>query len=520
MITILIVDDEKLERNGIKFLLKREQEEYNILEAENGKAALGILMDTHVDILFSDIKMPYMNGLELTEKAREMYPELEIVIFSGYNDFTYARDALRYGVVDYVLKPVNPEEFHKTFQKVTEKIRERLEVEEKHTKQEDYLKKYFLINYLYSGTEEDYKKVIELNGNMELSKPCKGMILAASSNNFFETEEEHFVQSLRDQLQRSFYYLNLNSNESLFVFLEQYADYEKIANQLFQFFHQHYDTECYFAVSGNVDGVREMPEEFQRLEEMLEEKFYQPKQHILISGESARETEYEETEDSQVLSSITEDIKYKDIAHLWQDFRQLEQKYRNDKPFSEMYVKFVFSSILKEIYEEMGSTGEKSLSKQVDRLYRCKTIQEVLDITENSIRELEQHYEDKNEGFRREVTEVKSYISHHYAEELSVEMLATQVYLSAGYLSAIFKEETGMNLNRFIREVRMNKAKEMLESTSMKITQIAKEVGFFNTSYFCRSFREFFGSTPESCRRGGQDDQDVQSVDTEGSAEV
>ena len=94
-------------------------------------------MDRKVDILFSDIKMPYMNGLELTEKARELYPDLEIIIFSGYNDFTYARDALRYGVVDYVLKPVNPEEFHKTFERVQGKIQSRIEDEEKQTRQKD-----------------------------------------------------------------------------------------------------------------------------------------------------------------------------------------------------------------------------------------------------------------------------------------------------------------------------------------------------------------------------------------------
>ena len=105
MITILIVDDEKLERRGIRFLLKREEGEFQILEATNGKDALGVLESNHVDILFSDVKMPYMNGLELTKAVREDHPDMEIVIFSGYNDFSYAREALRYGVVDYVLKP-------------------------------------------------------------------------------------------------------------------------------------------------------------------------------------------------------------------------------------------------------------------------------------------------------------------------------------------------------------------------------------------------------------------------------
>ena len=136
MLTILIADDEKLERNGIKFLLKREKEEFQILEAVNGKDALGVLASHHIDLLLTDVKMPYMNGLELSAHVKENYPEVEIVIFSGYNDFTYAREALRYGVVDYVLKPVDPEEFHKTMSRVTEHIRERMADRERQDRQE------------------------------------------------------------------------------------------------------------------------------------------------------------------------------------------------------------------------------------------------------------------------------------------------------------------------------------------------------------------------------------------------
>lgn len=90
-----------------------------------------------------------MNGLELTKAVREDHPDMEIVIFSGYNDFSYAREALRYGVVDYVLKPVDPEEFHKTFQRVMENISSKIEKKEQQEKKEDYLKKYFLLKYLY-----------------------------------------------------------------------------------------------------------------------------------------------------------------------------------------------------------------------------------------------------------------------------------------------------------------------------------------------------------------------------------
>ena len=87
-------------------------------------------------------------------------------------------------------------------------------------------------------------------------------------------------------------------------------------------------------------------------------------------------------------------------------------------------------------------------------------------------------------------------------------MLAAKVCLSPGYLSHVFKQETGVNLNRFIRECRMEKAKELLETTNLKIVQIARQVGFSNNSYFCKSFREYFGDTPESCRKGWSEDEE------------
>ena len=149
----------------------------------------------------------------------------------------------------------------------------------------------------------------------------------------------------------------------------------------------------------------------------------------------------------------------------------------------------------------------------MDRLYRCRNIQDVIDIVSNSLEEFERCTKEQEDGFREEITKVKSYIYHHYSEKtLGVESLAAMVFLSPGYLSTVFKEETGMTLNRFIREVRMNKAKELLETTNMKITGIAKEIGFSNSSYFCRSFREFFGDTPESCRKGKVTDEPIETV--------
>ena len=269
MLTILIVDDEKLERNGIKFLLKREKEEFRILEAANGKDALGVLASNHVDILFSDVKMPYMSGLELVCQVREKDRNMEIVIFSGYNDFSYAREALRYGVVDYVLKPVDPEEFSKTLSRVIENIRTREEEKEQRERQIDYLIKYFFIEYLYASNTENVDKLEELTAGGCILSRCVRMILVSASNGFFETDEEHFTGALKDQIHREFYYVNLNSNESLLLFTEKYADYRALADTLHQFFLQQFETDCYFAVSEPLESWKDMPEEFRRVEKLL-----------------------------------------------------------------------------------------------------------------------------------------------------------------------------------------------------------------------------------------------------------
>lgn len=114
MYRILIVDDEKNERECILYLLKNHRFPLEIREAEDGVEALKILKNWTAHILFTDVQMPRMDGLELIRAALKQYPDIRLVIFSGYADFAYAKTAISLGVENYILKPVVPEEFAKT----------------------------------------------------------------------------------------------------------------------------------------------------------------------------------------------------------------------------------------------------------------------------------------------------------------------------------------------------------------------------------------------------------------------
>ena len=159
MYTILIVDDEKIERNGIKFLLKKQAEPFEIYEAPNGKAALEQLCSMRnqgkkIDILLTDVKMPFMDGIELIGAAKEEGFTLKTIIFSGYNEFEYAKLAVRLGVSDYILKPVNPQEFAQTIEKVTGELQKQYVENEQRLQQSSYMREYLLYTLFNGGGAE------------------------------------------------------------------------------------------------------------------------------------------------------------------------------------------------------------------------------------------------------------------------------------------------------------------------------------------------------------------------------
>ena len=282
---------------------------------------------------------------------------------------------------------------------------------------------------------------------------------------------------------------------------------------MYTFLKRNYMVRIYLSVSRKFDGCECLPEILGQLEQQMEEKFYHPEKHIFSCEEEELKMVAGEVQDSQLMQMISEDISRKDTEQLWKHFECLKEKYSSNTQFSAMYSKFVFSNVIQELFQENQFADEHRLEQEIDRLYSCGNIMDILKVTEDNIREYEKFLERSMSESRNEVAAVKNYIYQHYGEDLNLEMLAEKVYLSSGYLSSIFKKETGMNLNRFIKVFRMEKAGEFLHDTNMKVAQISEKVGFANVSYFCRSFREYYGCSPESYRKGTGGDEEISSED-------
>lgn len=217
MYKILIVDDEEVEREGIKFLINKYKIELDIAEATNGEKALEYLRINHADILFTDIKMPFMDGLDLSHEDKKIKPKIKIVIFSAYDEFDYAKRAIENDTFRYLLKPVEIEEFLDVIHNIMD-ICSKEEEEEKKTKEISdsyrqiliYEKEKLLLNIINSEAIDDsFKKRIELI-NLELNDKYVNMLMINTKNRFFNLKNDEFEKLLENIIEYYYEYINLN----------------------------------------------------------------------------------------------------------------------------------------------------------------------------------------------------------------------------------------------------------------------------------------------------------------------
>lgn len=513
MYRLLVVDDEKIERGGIRFLVRKMEFPLEVLEAANGRQALELLERERADILLTDIKMPFMDGMELIGQVHSRYPHMKILIFSGYSDFAYAQKAIKFEVKDYILKPVEPSEFRNTMGRILEDLKEDSLQRQMRDASQSFLTDHLLYALVSGG---DARGLLD-RGLVEPGalKEFRRMLLIEFGEDFFGRRDEGLEKVVGDALGdmlgggpdeagEAYHLLNLNPQQSI-LFLKRSLEGKaaEAGERLYESIRSHFGVSCYIAVSQPLEGPEQMSLRMEELERVMENRFFQTRSHVYLAGEGAPLCAGE-MEDDVLFKQMKQDIKMKDIPALRTHFGWVCDKYRDKSEYSQIYVKFIFSNLLKDFYGALPEKSRGALDREVDRLYRCQDFQAAGAVVRENIGLLEEAFRSNPQMPHREIETVKQYIYDHYREELGVEVLARQVYMAPSYLSAVFKKETGQNLSKFIKEYRMEKARDMLENTHVKIVQVSEAVGYPNVSYFCQSFREYFGVSPQKFRNQGE----------------
>ena len=504
MYTVLIADDERIERKGIRSLIEKKDPDCRILEAANGKEAAALMGAEDIDILLTDIRMPFLSGLDLAKQAAEDKREMQTILLSGFQDFDYARTAIEYGVKDYILKPVDPCEFNRAYESAQQCLRKREEAMKSREKTSKALSRYFMSRYIM---ESKPSVLSEAEGHVDFAiwEKIHYICLIEGTDDFFEESEEQFRNVLNDYFLEKVTYLNLNTNQALLLFLEEPKNLLREAEGFSHRLYMDFCMEFWIAVSGRMESYKELPRVYRKLDSLMEEKFYHTERHLFC--EAPEGTGEKLLEEGCLIGMLEKDIRNRDVYHMEEHFERVVKKYSGNSGFPNMYVKFVFTNIVKVLGESSPMADDRDMEKVIDDMYQCSSVKELIATAQKEMENFLQFISEDKSSLKYKVEMTKEYIKKHYMEDIQVDQMAARLYLSPGYLSMVFKKEVGENIKQYIRNVRMAKAEELLTVTQMSVREIGEHTGFKNMSYFSKCFRQQFGDTPESYRRKSTEQQ-------------
>lgn len=524
---IIIIEDEGITRQWLKKKLEELSGDYHVEGVfSNGRMALDYLAcATDVDVVFTDIRMPVMDGLEFLEKLMEMGLKPYKVILSAYDEFQYARQAIRLGAQEFVLKPEITKESLRQILDAAAKYLEHRQPEKEEAPMEEAENKSGsafaeLVKQGMVKAEEltavfgenikaqDLTRLVFVDVYLEKRVSCEAVeeLLAI----FLEQEQIQGAFFWTDEQTLILGYLHNKETERL-----------KLMGRLGNILHVHTGIRPYLGIS----RIQEDGNQTQRgisqpidIKEMCRQAAAARENRVFFGLCGAWQYDdmrvYMKQEPGELY--FNQDIKeimkylyqadYEEAAQKVEDFLHNVQKASYLHP---TYVKALCDEILSAYRHNLWEYGlredEKERVEGAKLLISRETLnlQQLLDIVKNEAGYLCDLLQKKrgNMQYSASVKEVMKYVEGHMGERISLEQMADKVFLSKPYLSTLFKKETGRKFSSYLQEVRLEKSRTLLMDTRLSIGKIAEQVGFFDSAHFSRAFKEHYGCSPLEYRK-------------------
>lgn len=533
MLKVFLAEDEFIIREGIKNNIDWQAHGYEFCgEASDGELAFPLIQKTRPDILITDIKMPFVDGLALSRLVKKELPETEIIILSGYEEFDYAKEAIQIGVARYLLKPINGETLLQEIDSVAEIIlgkQKEKEIREKYQKEmeENSLRDQMdLFQHLVTGdcSMEELLSVAD-KLDLKIMAPWYSIVLLKIQSMKHDYEEysgsivvvdERIVKLAEPErvlifdraLEGRAFLFKADSEDELLAYQKEYlGDVKEVLSS--------YVNLRYFGGIGTpVNRLREIPASFEDASHAFANRYLVAESCILDSSLLMQEGAAEQ-EDFRISAVNPEQIDRAKMQEFLRTGDLDEVIYFVDEFFGKLDGGAMKSRIFRQ-YITMDAYFSivdflKGLGLQKDEIEApdqdSSILQDEKSAMDYIVRIMEKALvlREKKASSRYEdvVSEVIHYIEDNYAqEELSLNLLASHVNFSPNHLSMIFSQQTGQTLIRYLTDYRMNRAKELLRCSSKKSSVISMEVGYKDPHYFSYLFKKTQGMTPTQYRGG------------------
>jgi two-component system response regulator YesN len=526
----MIVDDEAEVREGIVNKIDWFSLGFEIVaQAENGQDALEKAEAIDIDVILTDIKMPFMDGLAFGARIHDLYPAIKLIVFSGFDKFEYAKEAIKLDAVEFILKPINANELTEVLRRVRKvldsELAEKLNIEklrENFENNEPVLREHFLNELLWGILPVDdivhgisfYKTDIARNGYKivcvyDIDFPDDGQ--TAISRDLIPMSVKQIVDDAFSSVCRcvsfisSQYIIAITSwNEN-----EPIRDLMRISDTICADCKKLIGITVTAGIGRSYVQFTDIHLSYEQARASLEYKNIVGRGHaIYIRDMELIDREPNIVTNSQIEHILLAAIKFGTEQQIDELVENVTKKLKDHA--SPMWQRCAYSANVSSAVSHicrLHGIDEKSVLRDTDELLK------ILD-PENSAEEISEQFRslcfDMRENMssrrmtaaRNLIESAKEYISVNYHNpRLSVEMLCDYLHISQSYFSTIFKQETKQSYVGYLTDVRIQKAKELLDHTNDKTYIIAKNVGYDDPNYFSYVFKKKVGSSPSQYRK-------------------
>ncbi|HEX3030073.1 MAG TPA: response regulator [Clostridia bacterium] len=529
MYKVFLVDDEIIIREGIRNSFRWDATHLIFSgEASDGESALPLIQEIKPDILITDIKMPFMDGLQLSRIVRKNMPWVKIIILSEQDEFVLAREAMRIGVAEYLLKPISTVDLTETLKKVVLQI----ENEKKERENTERIKKQIEKNTSIFRDKFLNELVLGMLSSVEIINNCAHFHINIISKLYLveiieseinpkdsmDTEYSEFLKSevlIDNAVIGNDDVIKFRRNPGETILIIKGDNAEKLEDNAYALAHSiKYEVErktsCVLCISiGSVrERIREIAQSYKDADTIKNYRYVYGKSKILgindIKPIMGEKKEFIEINKDDVYDFLKNGLKSNAQIFVRQYINSLNQVEMK----SLIYIYYVFLDIVlnaSRFINELGGDIEQlipeignlnSLIIEIDSIERLRELTEkilnkVFDFRDNQV----------EKKYISTINKAKEYIHNNFSKSnISLNSVASYVNVSPSRFSAVFSQETGENFTEYLTKIRVKKAMELLKTTSLKSAEIAYNVGYSDPHYFNFIFKKALGITPKEFR--------------------
>ncbi|WP_100405229.1 response regulator [Bacillus solitudinis] len=500
MLRAVVFDDEYIVLKGFKQMINWKKYMIDIVAtAEDGHTALSIVREVLPDIVFTDIRMPGIDGLQLIESILAIAPETICIVFSGFQDYEYLRKAIKLGVTDYIEKPITIPKIEESMQKIIEKKNHQNHITSLRLKwkdsERDLLEKATL-DLLLQHTKANEKWCNLFGDDADRIKAIT--VLACSKfHNTMLYENLPFYRIISIRNGEQYLYVVFHLDEEIDILQEQLVELSDI-------------TEGVIGIGRTYENINELSESYREAIKALKHAlFIEEKGLFFFTDLGEAPTQPRDLSDRE--ENVINFMRKGNLDAVLTELSRYIQWLRKEKIDPDVTER----EILKLIYFAMevvrDTAGEKSL------LWEKKYVPHVMISEQRNWTDLEQWLqtqfkmmmeitiERRQENKHSSIPKALTYIESYYNQNITLKDVSDHIGMNFTYFSLLFKEEMKMSYIKYLTKYRMEKAKSLLKGGE-NVTEVCKKVGYYTTRHFSQVFKKYYGMTPGDYKKIHQRD--------------